>query len=144
MPTYWSGCCKRCSAFRHREHIDHHNPLQCGMKKRIVMLASSFVHPHVLARLDVPACTSWTASVDLHQRQCSWWVVCWSVRLHVRVPVCGNRSREAACMCLCMCLCKCVGVLCGSCVHHMNFLCVLGYATINTSGNNATDKKLKN
>ena len=51
---------------------------------------------HVLARLDVPACTSWTASVYLHQRQCSWWVVCWSVRLHVRVPVCVNRSREAA------------------------------------------------
>ena len=55
--------------------------------------------------------------------------------------VCVNRSREAACMCLCMCFCMCVGVLCGSCVHRMNFLCVLVYATINTCGNNATDEK---
>ena len=53
--------------------------------------------------------------------------------------VCVNRSREAACMCIYMC----VGVLCGSCVHRMNFLCVLVYATLNTCGNNATDEKLK-
>ena len=157
--------------FRHREHIDHHNPLKFGMKKQIVMLASSFVHPHVFARLDVCACASWTASVYLHQRQCSWWVVYWSVRLHVRVPVCVNRLREAVrahahakvCACVCfrvrmrvhhVCVSRqhvraCVFarvfacVLC-SCVHHMNLLCVLVYATRNTCGNNATDEKLKN
>ena len=116
--------------FRHREHIDHHNPLQFVMKKRIVMLASSFVHHHVFARLDVCACASWTASVYLHQRQCSWWVVYWSVRLHVRVPVCQSVARSCACTCACKCvrLCvlarahECASRVC-TCVHHFN-ICV--------------------
>ena len=82
----------------------------------------------VFARLDVCACTSWSASVYLHQRQCSWWVVCWSVS-----PAC-------ACACVCQSVAR-------SCVHvslawvSACVCCV--YATINTCGNNATDEKLK-
>ena len=130
--------------FRQIEHIDHHNPLQFGMKKRIVMLASSFVHPCICAfgRLCMcvldcvcvlapapvlvvggvlessPACPCACVCQSV-ARSCACTCACKSVCVCVlpRAHACASRvciTSTCACMCLCTCLCMCVVFMCAS------------------------------
>ena len=116
----------------------------------------------VHVRLGLRLCTCTSASA-----RGGWCVGVFA--LHVRVPVCQSVARSCACTCACKCvrLCvlarahACASRVCVSCQHvracvfacvfafvwvccvdHMDFLCVLVYATRNTCGNNATDEKL--
>ena len=155
--------------FRHIEHIDHHNlgheerdchvgkfvrasPCLCAFGRLCMYVldcvcvlapAPVLVVGGVLECSPACACACVCQSVA---RSCACTCACKCVRLCVlaRAHACASRvciMSTCACMCLCTCLCMCV--LCGSCVDHMDFLCVLVYATRNTCGNNATDEKLK-
>ena len=113
-----------------------HEETDCHVGKFVRASLPLRVWTSVHVRLGLRLCTCTSASA-----RGGW---CVGVFACMSVCLCVSIGRAKLRACVFACVFACVWVLCGSCVHHMNFLCVLVYATINTCGNNATDERLKN